>query len=150
MPVEILPHLFLGDANDAMNVSTDVTLVINCTKNIEFYQNKEIENEEHKTRFNIRIPVDDDGNETQEIYKYWTQELFDKIVEHISIGNNVLIHCQMGRQRSAATVAAYIMKAINWPLKKTIEYVKNKKRDAFFPEINFIKALEEFAVACSV
>lgn len=132
MPSEIIPHLFLGDANDAIHASMDVKLVINCTKNIPFYISDAQQ---------IRVNVNDDGNDTEFIKQYWTDELFDAISNHILQGHNVLIHCQMGRQRSAATVAAYMMHALKWPLDKTVEHIKRKKRDAFFPELNFIKAL---------
>jgi protein-tyrosine phosphatase len=136
MPTEIFPHLFLGDANDAVHASIDVKLVVNCTKNLPFYSP-----ETQK----IRIDVDDDGNEVDLIKEHWTDSLFDAITNQIMQGHDVLIHCQMGRQRSAATVVAFLVHALMWPLDKAIEHVKNKKRDAFFPEVNFIKALDEYA-----
>lgn len=135
MASEILPYLFLGNANDAIHSSINVKLVVNCTKNLPFYS-PDVQQ--------IRIDIDDDGNETDEIIKYWTNNRFDIIINHIMQEHDVLIHCQMGRQRSAATVAAFIMYALKWPLDKTIEHIKSKKRDAFFPEINFIKSLEEY------
>lgn len=136
MPFEILPHLFLGDANDAIHLSCNTKLVINCTKHLPFYS--------PDTR-QIRISVEDDGNEIHEIEKYWTRDLFNTIVDQIMQEHDVLIHCQMGRQRSAATIAAFITWSLKWPMEKTIEHIKNKKRDAFFPEVNFINALDSFA-----
>ncbi len=68
MPHEILPHLFLGDANDAIHASVDVKLVVNCTKNLPFYS-PDVQQ--------IRISIDDDGNETGEMIPFWTNELFD-------------------------------------------------------------------------
>ena len=56
----------------------------------------------------------------------------------------MLVHCQMGRQRSAATVAAFIMWALKWPLDRAVEHIRSKKREAFFPEINFIDPLRRF------
>lgn len=132
MPFEILPHLFLGDSNDAIHLSINTRCVVNCTKNLPFYSTDVQQ---------IRIPIDDDGNETRLLSLYWTPELFASIVNHIMQGHDVLIHCQMGRQRSAATVAAFIMSTMYWPLDKTIEHIKNVKRDAFFPTVNFINSL---------
>lgn len=140
MPTEIIPHLFLGDANDAIHASIDVKLVVNCTKHIPFYSPETQQ---------IRIDVEDDGNEVDLIKGYWTDSLFADIVNHIMQEHDVLIHCQMGRQRSAATVVAFLMHTLRWPLVKAIEHVKSKKRDAFFPEVNFMKALEEYAIKLS-
>ena len=139
MPSEILPHLFLGNADDAVHASINVKLIVNCTKNLPFYS---------PDMQQIRIDVDDNGYDTDKIIKYWTCELFEAISNHILQGHDVLIHCQMGRQRSASTVVAYIMKTLKWPLEKTIEHVKSKRREAFFPEINFITALEEYSHGC--
>ena len=134
MPVEILPHLFLGNSNDAMHLHNNIKCVINCTKNLPFYSSDTQQ---------VRIPIDDDGSETDLIINYWTRELFDTIINHIMQEHDVLIHCQMGRQRSAATVAAFIKINMKWPLGETIRYIKSKKRDAFLPEVNFIKCLED-------
>ena len=135
MPFEIIPHVFLGDANDAIHLSANIKLVINCTKHLPFYS---------PDTQQIRISVDDDGNEVYDIVKYWTLTTFDPMINHIMQGHDILVHCQMGRQRSAATIVAFIMKTLKWPLDRAIAHVKSKKPDAFFPEVNFIKALEEY------
>jgi hypothetical protein len=49
----------------------------------------------------------------------------------------------MGRQRSAATVAAFLMTS-GMRKNEAIEYIKSKKPDAFFPEVNFDNALSRF------
>ena len=138
MPFEILPHLLLGDAGDASALSENTKFVVNCTKNLPFHV-------VDGTVSLHRIPVDDNGCDTHRIGSYWTQELFDDISNHILQGHDVLIHCHMGRQRSAATVAAYIMNTLKWSLPETIKHIKKCKRDAFFPDVNFQDALEEFA-----
>lgn len=138
MLVEILPHLFLGNADDAIHFfPPKLGLVVNCTKNVPFFApdaNVQI----------IRIPVEDDGNEVMAIVKHWTPELFEAIVNQIMQEHKVLIHCQMGRQRSAATMAAFLSKTMKWTLEHAIEFIKKKKRDAFFPENNFLEALDAF------
>jgi protein-tyrosine phosphatase len=133
MPVKNLPYLFVGDSNDASNLDISIKCVVNCTKNLPF-SNVNLENH--------RIPIDDDGNETTLIKDYWTNELFDKISDHLAHQRCVLVHCNMGRQRSCATVAAYIMKTQRLSLEEAIAFVKSKKRDAFFPEVNFFCALQ--------
>ena len=137
MPYEILPHLYLGDANDAIHLTINTKCIVNCTKDIPFYSTDVQQ---------IRIPVDDNGYETDLLVNYWTPEMVGIITNHIMQEHDVLIHCQMGRQRSAATVAAFIMKTMDWPLDKTINHIKQKKRDAFFPEVNFMKSLEMYTL----
>lgn len=137
MPSEIIKHLWLGNYSDAEHVSFDTKLVVNCTHNIPFFvQNVNT----------IRIPVDDmdDEKEYAIMIKHWTSDLFSSILNHIMQGKDVLVHCQMGRQRSAATIAAFLMANGNTK-DEAIALIKSKKRDAFFPKVNFDKALDMFA-----
>lgn len=136
MAVEIAPHLWLGDANSAVHLPPDVAMVINCTKNLPFYG-------ENTT--NVRIPVDDldDPREQQAMLQHWTPDLFDSMLSHMIGGRNVLVHCQMGRQRSAATVAAFLMTG-GTPMAEAIMHIRSKKREAFFPAPNFKAALVMF------
>lgn len=136
MVYEILPNLYLGDAKDAEYYDKNYSLVINCTKNIPFFTNNTC----------IRIPVDDNLELSEQtiIYNYWIDgRIFEEIDKNIRTGQNILVHCQMGRQRSAATVAAYIMYTLNWPMDRIINFIKSKKPDAFLHSINFQKALEQ-------
>lgn len=130
MPYEIVPHLFLGDARDAGNVE-NFSMVINCTKDVPFYSD---------TTVNIRIPVNDTPDEAMKIIEHWNGCL-DTIAKEIEKGNDVLIHCQMGRQRSAATAAAYLIKYHGHDKADAVSHIRNIKREAFFPYINFDTAL---------
>lgn len=137
MTFEIVPRLFLGSATDAEHASTDVKLVVNCTKNLPFFSSSDLVHQ-------IRVPVDDSPDECDTIVQYWIDpELFDAIDDHIVQGHDVLVHCQMGRQRSAATVVAYLLRR-GWSLTRAIAFVKSRKIDAFFPEVNFMDALVKF------
>lgn len=136
MPIEIFPHLWLGDYKDAEHVPFETKLVVNCTKNIPFFS---------KDAQNIRIDVDDTPDDTDIMLNAWTKtDLFESMLNHIMQQHDVLVHCQMGRQRSAATIAAFLMwnKLHNKEL--AIQFIKRKKREAFFPDVNFDKALTLF------
>jgi hypothetical protein len=136
MPHEIIPHLLLGDAKDAEHMSADIKLVVNCTKNLPFYS---------PDTQQIRIAVDDSPDDGDAIIRYWKDPaLFETITNHIMQGHDVLVHCQMGRQRSASTIAALLIKTCGWSLRDTIAFIKTKKRDAFFPDVNFMAALTQF------
>lgn len=137
MPHEIIPHLLLGDAKDAEHMSADIKLVVNCTKNLPFFS---------PDTQQIRIAVDDIPDDNDAIIRYWRDPaLFDSITNHLTQGHDVLVHCQMGRQRSASTIAALLVKTFGWSLRDTIALIKTKKRDAFFPDVNFMAALEQFS-----
>lgn len=137
MPIEIIPHLWLGDYKDAEHVPFETKLVVNCTQNIHFFS---------KDSTNIRIDVDDTPDDTDIMFSAWTKtDLFESILHHILQQHDVLVHCQMGRQRSAATIAAFLMWNKLHTKESAIQFIKGKKREAFFPDINFDKALTLFA-----
>jgi protein-tyrosine phosphatase len=53
------------------------------------------------------------------------------------------VHCHAGRQRSAAVIAAYIMKYEGLDLTETIRYMRSRKPDVFRPNINFLPVLQK-------
>ena len=129
--------MWLGNYNAAEHVPASTSLVINCTNHIPFFS-------DHST--NIRIPVEDNEDPKQQsiIVKYWTDELMDTILNHILQSRDVLIHCQMGRQRSAATVAAFFM-TTGMSKEDSIHKIRLKHKEAFFPDINFDEALDKYS-----
>lgn len=62
-------------------------------------------------------------------------------------GLPVIVHCHAGRQRSAAVIAAYIMKYEGLNLNQTILYMKTKKPDVFLHNVNFLPVLKQFELA---
>ena len=139
MPIEIISNLWLGDNKDAEQVSANTRLIVNCTKNLLFYCDT-------STTTCIRIPVNDteDLSEQDMMLKYWTKtDIFSRILDTITQDHIVLIHCQMGRQRSAATVAAFLMTS-GMTKDEAISFIKSKKPDVFFGAVNFDNALNRF------
>jgi protein-tyrosine phosphatase len=55
----------------------------------------------------------------------------------IDKGMPVLVHCHAGRQRSAAVIAAYIMKFEGLSLDATLQHMKSRKRDVFSQKLIF-------------
>ena len=68
------------------------------------------------------------------------EEVTQKIDNHLKLGP-VIVHCLAGRQRSAAVVASYLMLYKKFDKDSAINFMKTKKRDVFFPDINFIETL---------
>jgi protein tyrosine phosphatase len=138
MIYEIIPHLWLGDVRDVKDLPENITMVVNCTKDIPFY---------YDNKTNIRIDVNDVPDETYNMLYYWTDTgVFRLMSLEISKGTNVLVHCHAGRQRSAATIAAYLMWRRLFTKSEAIAHIKKIKKEAFFPIVNFDLALSLYAV----
>jgi len=141
MPTEIIPRLWIGNMNDALNYgllkNLNVKTVVNCTKDIQFINND---------LTNIRVPVDD-NLEPQEIENMY--KLMNRAVDliHLSLmsGETVLVHCHAGRQRSAAIIAAYLMKYGGISPVDAIRFIRSKRNIAFFPQVNFKNAIIKYA-----
>lgn len=92
---------------------------------------------------NTRVPVNDDGSDEcmKDMLLYLPQIV--QVIETtlVNQGYKVVVHCQAGQQRSATVVAAYLM---GWNADEAIAFVKVKKPDAFFWQVNFLSVLQEF------
>jgi hypothetical protein len=155
---EIVPGLWLGNQASSRDVEflKNIDVVINCSKHIPF--------EPTSNTFKIRLSVNDPGPPPShrtydgDLSKYDSKD--DQVVMIKSLDaltgyiakmrkNNarILIHCHAGAQRSAAVMAAYLIKHINWkvpsntlidPLqlrrakfKKVVEFIVKKRPVAF-------------------
>ena len=145
---EIICGLWLGDYVSAMDVNFqkkyNISVIINCSKDIPFVDNKEI-------LYKYRIPVSDNLQQV-EIYNMtgYIKEIIPIIHEHLSKGHNILVHCMAGMQRSAIVVLAYLYAYYfnNIPcqdntctpvfrINHCIKYLKSKRSVVFFPKMNF-------------
>jgi protein-tyrosine phosphatase len=131
---EIIEHLFIGSAA-SLSHSDNFDLIVNCTPDI-FIQHP------NKT---IRIPIRDDPDESNKLLQLLDHtDVLEKINKTIHNKQKVLVHCQAGQQRSCAVVACYLMKYNNMNPYTAVNYIKMKRRIAFFGEINFISAIINF------
>ena len=143
---EIIPGLWIGNHIIANNYDfykqKKISLVINCTKDLNF-----VSSEKHNSiqLRNIRIPVDDDlsSEQTDLLYKYLSKITL-YIHQSLSKYKNILVHCYAGQQRSATVVCAYLMRYTKLPYKKVVSMIKSKRKQCFYPEINFEDALIKF------
>lgn len=130
---EIIPNLYLsgfhslpkdGEANNYF--------IVNCTKDLPMMSSN-----------GIRVAVDDDGHKNSLDSMFLAfEETTRQIHEQLQNGTQVIVHCLAGQQRSPAVVAAYLMKYQGYTLEKSIEYIREKKKDAFFWSVNFRDSLE--------
>ena len=137
---EILPNIWLGDMHSSVDVhfikEKNINCVFNCTINQPFHINIE---------YKYRIPVKDNLQEN-EIYLMYC--LLDKTInlmkKHTLAGDNILVHCFAGRQRSVCIILAFLMKFGDMSLKNAFDLIKTKREVCGKPRLNFYKALKEY------
>jgi len=139
---EILPGLWIGDRNDALNTKwlkqNKITAIINCTKSTPF-----------PTAYTdlthiLRVPIQDnlESEEINKMQKY-LYPVSLKIAEWLP-DHNILVHCYAGRQRSASIILAYLIKYGELTLELAIEYLRSKKIDVCLPKFNFYNSFSLF------
>lgn len=142
---EIIPGLWLGNRAAAGDVSfakqKNIRAIFNCTKDIPFL-NADIPRK-------YRVPVDDSlQKEDIDKLESWSYEIVYKIAQEYrrgqAEGSTVLVHCAAGMQRSAASVAMYLIATQNMTTDQAITYIQSKRPIAFRPGANFEKSIRAF------
>ena len=67
--------------------------------------------------------------------------MVEQIHTHLERRCQVIVHYSAGQQRSAAVIVVYLMSKHNYSLADTIKYIRFKKRDAVFFNVNFQDSL---------
>jgi predicted protein tyrosine phosphatase len=136
---EVLPGLWLGDERDSQHHDSCIRSVLNCTSDIPFRA-------DDLELPRARLKVEDNGDPCQMVIM--ARELPSVLAwlrRVMQSSRPLLVHCRMGRQRSACVVAAHLMQSQNLSAKDAINRVKSMKRDAFFPFPNFRSSLSVYA-----
>jgi protein-tyrosine phosphatase len=142
---KIMSRLYLGNhvasKDPKFFESKNIKAVLNCSKDIpNTFAKKDVEY--------MRIPIDDSLREVD----FNKAHLFmpaavEFIHKHIVLqGDNALVHCWAGRQRSACMVAAYLMAKKNLTPKQACKLILEKRPEAFHfgMSLNFEKSLERY------
>ena len=135
---KIMENLWIGSQGDSEDAAFmkkhNIKLIINCSKDIPFsFPNIK----------GYRVPVHDSKSETDNIVAHWpvTCVAIDEVLRR---GQGVLVHCRAGMQRSAATVAAYIMYKCRVSAAVAMRKIKGLKTETFYPAPTFDKALAKW------
>lgn len=136
---EIQPGLWIGSKQDSQNPEFmrkhNIGLVVNATRSIPFINVPGVEQ--------YRIPVDDATNENDTMLSHWpvVVRAIDTVLQR---GKSVLVHCHAGIQRSASTVAAYLMYKYKMSADNAIAAIKSRKPETFWPVPTFSTALKNY------
>jgi len=113
-----------------------IQVVFNCTKNLPFSPMIPIK---------YRVPVDDNLEE-EEIrnMELWASEIAYKIMMESLTGKVILVHCMAGMQRSAASVAFFLIVQKNIRALDAMKLIKTRRAIAFHPRANFGRSIDYF------
>jgi len=137
---EIIPGLWLGSRIAALDPrwigEKGIKSIFNCTKDIPILPTIPRQ---------YRVPVDDNLQE-QEIrnLELWSYEIVYKIMREYKTGEPILVHCAAGMQRSAASIAMFLIVAKNMTPDDAIRYIQQRRPIAFRPWVNFRPAIDGF------
>lgn len=137
---EIVPGIWLGNAraaNDPHFLRTKgIKAVFNCTKDVPF----------HETVLRrYRVPVDDNLQEDEiRNLELWSYEIVYKMQLEVKKGQPILVHCMAGMQRSAASLAMYLVATRRMKTEDAIKFIKSKRAIAFTPNANFERSIRGF------
>ncbi|XP_046387566.1 dual specificity protein phosphatase Mpk3 [Ischnura elegans] len=137
-PVEILPHLFLGNAansEDGEALSRHrIQYILNVTPNLP-----NVFEDSGAIKY-MQIPITD----------HWSQNLarfFPNAIQFIdearSRGHGVLVHCVAGVSRSVTVTLAYLMHKLSLRLDDAFNLVRSRKADVA-PNFHFMQQLLAF------
>jgi len=119
-----------------------IQAVLNCSKDIpnHYSQHKDIEY--------MRIPVDDSLKQKDyDLMFEYMPVIVEFIHKHACIANNkILVHCAAGRQRSAISVAAFLVAKCGKTPREACKIVMEKRPEAFHfgKSLNFDQALNKY------
>lgn len=130
---KILSNLYLGNR---ISPNNSYDLIINCSVDLPIV----IPN-------TIRINLKDSSSEADNMYnQIINKNVLEEIDRALKNNKKVLIHCFAGMQRSAAVTACYLIQYHNYNVEDAINFIKSKRRIAFFFKINFIETIKNIYI----
>ena len=146
MAVNLLPNIWVGDGRAAQSAhffkKANISAVLNMTPSVPnvFCADERIEY--------LRIPVFDSYEKRDPSLLYSYLPVITEFIYKIAVieKKNIFIGCHLGRQRSCAAVAAYLMRFYKMTPYEAMEFVTKKKSDAFHfgASVNFARALNRW------
>jgi hypothetical protein len=137
---QILANVYIG-THESVDLLGDQlpgpSLVVNCTPDVpapKFFGEF------------VRIPVWDHPEESTKMFHYLSNtRVLEKIHERVIRGEQVLIHCVVGRQRSCAVLACYLCWYYGMSVTDAIEYIRYYRPVAFRGGVNFMDTISQYS-----
>lgn len=141
---QIIPRVWIGNIYAALDDefldTNNIQVIINCTKDLTFHS-KVIQG--HTKAY--RLPIDDNLKEREiRNMTLWGPEAVYYMLKEYFEGNNILVHCAAGIQRSAAVVAMFLIALKGFAPEESISFIKSKRSITFNPSVNFKKSIHHF------
>lgn len=120
-PTHIIDNIYLGSAFNAASFYTlkqlQIKVIMNATKEISDY---------YPLNFvYCRYDVYDNNNDS--LLEFLDKSYQDILYHQRNTGGNILVHCYMGRSRSASIVINYVMKRLNISVDQAVEFIRSKR-----------------------
>ena len=122
---KVLNNVWIGNKKVVKNMEVykNIDVVINCSKNIPFYNTSKI---------NHRISIDNNNSmENIKNLETYLEMTADLIKFHIDQNKKILIHCDTSMDIAPSILSAYLIKYKNKNLYEACDYIMNKHPLAF-------------------
>ena len=128
---EIIPGLYLASFADVAQRGDEAHeyYIVNCSRDLPMLGTR-----------GVRLAIDDAPGENAKMLSFFPR-VTDLIRRKLREGDEVIVHCWAGQQRSAAVVVAYLMRYTSMSKERAMRFVKHKKFDAFSARPTFEPAL---------
>lgn len=139
-PHDILDcRLFLGSFNQSEKYSVisdlKITHILNITSECgNVHEDKGIKY--------MKVSIADEDDKSIHPHFENAYQFIDETLRQDK-NNNILVHCAMGKSRSATMIIMYIMKRFSWSFDKAFAFVK-RKREIIEPNDGFVDQLKDF------
>jgi rhodanese-related sulfurtransferase len=132
---EILDGLYLASFNDVARRGSEAGdyFIVNCSRDLPMLSSQ-----------GVRLAIDDAPDENDRMLGFFPRAT-RLIRERLREGDEVIVHCWAGQQRSAAVVAAYLMRYDHISKERAMAFVRRCKADAFSWGATFDPALTTWA-----
>jgi protein-tyrosine phosphatase len=145
---KIMSRLYLGNCQAAKNLEffkeKKIRAVLNCSKDLpnSFAGRKDFDVEY------MRIPIDDSLKEVdfKKCYEFMPA-IVEFIYKHVVLEkHNTFVHCYAGRQRSAISVAVFLVAKYGMTPTEACKYIMDRRKEAFHfgLSLNFEESLEKY------
>jgi protein-tyrosine phosphatase len=128
---KILDNIWIGNKQVVKNMEIykNIDVIINCSKNIPFYNTSKI---------NHRISITNNNSiENIKNLETYLEMSADLIKYHTDQKKKILIHCDTSRDLSPSILVAYLIKYKNINLYESCDFIMNKHSLAFIINAKF-------------